>query len=61
MTEDSRQLSDALLSLHKDICMCPKCKGTIDKTKLCASCREKDKIIDKLQPEVDKDRGADEL
>jgi len=36
------------LSLHESICRCPKCKGTIDKRKLCPTCAKKDAAIDTI-------------
>ncbi len=37
------------MALHEAICRCPKCKGTIDKTKLCPTCAETDAAIDAMK------------
>ena len=38
------------MALHEAICRCPKCKGTIDKAKLCPTCAETDAAIDAMKP-----------
>ncbi len=36
-----------LILLNQVICMCPKCKGTIDRARMCESCRGVDDLIGK--------------
>ena len=43
------------MALHEAICRCPKCKGSIDKTKLCPTCAETDAAIDAMKPNAHAD------
>ena len=41
------------MALHEALCRCPKCKGTIDKSKLCPTCAETDAAIDAMKPNAE--------
>ena len=50
----SGSASDARrMALHEAICRCPKCKGTIDKAKLCPTCAETDAAIGAMKPNAE--------
>ena len=40
------------LKAHEAICRCKTCKGTTDKTKLCANCKILDDLLDSLREVV---------